>query len=127
MKCVLKQIHKKRNSKIKFCHICLPCVPSVPVRFKGKENPEIHQTRSLADLNGFLGFPFPKNAQERLLCRLHLFNTEGSRVLPLEIRNAYLALRIASLFEVMSSRATSSLLFTELVGRERITVNNCYQ
>ena len=27
-------------------------------------------TRSLADLNGFLGFPFPKNAQERLLRRL---------------------------------------------------------
>ena len=39
-----------------------------------------------------------------------LFNPEGSRVLPLEIRNASLALRIASLFEVMSSRGTSSML-----------------
>ena len=28
------------------------------------------KTRSLADLHRFLGFPFPKNAQERLLRRL---------------------------------------------------------
>ena len=40
----------------------------------------------------------------------HLFNAEGSRVLPLEIRNASLALQIASLFEVMISRGTSSKL-----------------
>ena len=30
------------------------------------------KTRSLADLDGFLGFPFPKNAQECLLRRLNL-------------------------------------------------------
>ena len=28
------------------------------------------KNRSPADLDGFLGFPFPKNAQERLLRRL---------------------------------------------------------
>ena len=35
-----------------------------------------------------------------------LFNPKGSRVFPLEIRDASIALRIASLFEVMSSRGT---------------------
>ena len=29
------------------------------------------KNRPPADLDGFLGFPFPKNAQERLLRRLH--------------------------------------------------------
>ena len=40
-------------------------------------------------------------------------------VLPLETRNASLALRIASLFEVMSSRGTSSMymLSMEWAGR----------
>ena len=45
------------------------------------------------------------------------FNLKGSRVLPLEIRNASLELRIASLFEVMSSRGKSSMLFIEWSGR----------
>ena len=46
-----------------------------------------------------------------------LFNPKGSRVLPLEIRNASLALQISSLFEVMSSRGTSSMLSIEWAGR----------
>ena len=44
-------------------------------------------------------------------------NPKGSRVLPLEIRNASLALRIASVFEVMSSRGMSSTLSIEWAGR----------
>ena len=46
-----------------------------------------------------------------------LFSPKGSIVLPLEIRNASLALRIPSLFEVMSSRGTSSMLPMEWAGR----------
>ena len=46
-----------------------------------------------------------------------LFNPKGSRVFPLEIRNASIALRIVSLFEVMSSRGTSSTLSIECAGR----------
>ena len=46
-----------------------------------------------------------------------LCNPEGSRVLPLEIRNASLTLRMASLFEVMSSRGTSSMLSIEWARR----------
>lgn len=69
------------------------CVASIPVHFWGGEGPEIcgdgranefwlpekceehkkralpifraAKARSLADLRGFLGFPFPENAQER--------------------------------------------------------------
>ena len=40
------------------------------------------------------------------------FKSKGSRALPLEIRNAPLALRIAFLFEVMSSRGTSSMMLS---------------
>ena len=38
-------------------------------------------------------------------------------VLPLEIKNASLALRIASLLEVMNSRGMSSMLSIEWAGR----------
>ena len=47
-----------------------------------------------------------------------LFNPEGSRILALEIRNASLALRIASLFEVMSSKGINSMLSILRMGRK---------
>ena len=49
-----------------------------------------------------------------------LFNANGSMVLPLEVRNASLALRIASLFEVTSLRGTSSMLSMEWTGRVKL-------
>ena len=44
--------------------------------------------------------------------------------MPLEIRNASLALRIASLFEVMSSRGTSSMLSIEWLLHYSLPVSN---
>ena len=46
-----------------------------------------------------------------------LLHPKDSSVFPLEIRNASLALRKASLFEVMSSRATSSVSAIDWTGR----------
>ena len=50
-----------------------------------------------------------------------VFNPQVSRVLPLDIKNASLALRIASLFEVMSSRGTSSMLSIEWAGKVKLS------
>ena len=46
----------------------------------------------------------------------YALKVQGS-CMPLEIRNASLALQIASLFEMMSSRGTSSVLSIERAGR----------
>ena len=51
-----------------------------------------------------------------------LFNANGSMVLPLEVRNVSLALRIASLFEVISLRGTSCMLSLEWT--ERVKLNS---
>ena len=46
-----------------------------------------------------------------------LFIPYGSRVLPLEIKNASLAFRMPSLLELMTSRGMSSRLLIEWPGR----------
>ena len=55
------------NVKVRVTSLYVACVASVSVEQRAKNA----RVFGVFHLDGSLGFPFPKNAQERLLRRLH--------------------------------------------------------